>query len=403
MAAQRVLIVNKFYYRRGGDCVHVIGLERLLREHGHEVAVMSTAHPSNLPSVWRGYWPEAVDFGGDRASSVKAAVRMLGLDGTARRFRRLLRDFRPDVVHLHNVHSHLSPAVAREARRAGCRVVWTLHDYKHACPAYTMLCRGRLCSDCLTDGQAVVRKRCFRDSLGASLAARAEALRWPRSAIERWTDAFICPSEFMARTMTKAGYAPARLRVIPNFWAVPTGSAEPPTAEGGEPYYCYAGRISAEKGLDTLLRTAVRLPYRLKIAGEGPLLGELSGRYSASDHIEWLGRLDAEATATLIGGARLSVIPSEWNENCPLSVIESLCSGTPVAGARIGGIPALLEAEPEMTRMFTPGDAEALANAVTDLWTHAPSPESRCELARRSRRRFSPEAYYRQLLEVYVP
>lgn len=402
MTPQRVLIVNKFYYRRGGDCVHVIGLERLLRERGHEVAVMSTAHPSSLPSRWSGYWPEPVELGGGRGAQAKAAARMLGFDGTARRVRKLLRDFRPDVVHLHNVHSHLSPAVAREARRAGCRVVWTLHDYKHSCPAYTMLCRGRVCSECLTDGQAVVRKRCFRNSLGASLAARAEALRWPRRAIERWTDAFICPSEFMARTMEKAGFAPDRLRVIPNFWSPSVSSSGTPMAEAVEPYYCYAGRIAAEKGLDTLLRAAVKLPYRLKIAGDGPQLARLRERYGSSGHIEWLGILDAEATAALIGGARLSVVPSEWNENCPLSVIESLCAGTPVAGSRIGGIPALLNAEPEMARMFAPGDAEALAAAVTDLWALAPTPESRREMARRSRRRFSPEAYYRQLLEVYA-
>ena len=126
MTPQRVLIVNKFYYRRGGDCIHALGLERMLRDRGHDVAVLSTAHPSNRPSEWSGYWPEAVDFAD--GSRMKAAARMLGFDGSARCVRRLLRDFRPDVVNLHNIHSTLSPMVAREAHSAGCRVVWTLPE-----------------------------------------------------------------------------------------------------------------------------------------------------------------------------------------------------------------------------------------------------------------------------------
>lgn len=400
MAAQRVLIVNKFYYRRGGDCIHALGLERMLRERGHEVAVLATAHPLSLTSEWSAYWPAAVDFAD--GSPVKAAARMLGVDGMARRVRRLLSAFRPDVVHLHNIHSHLSPVVAREARRAGCRVVWTLHDYKLVCPAYTMLCRGRVCSDCRNGGWAVVRKRCFRNSLGASLAARAESLRWSRAAVERWTDMFICPSEFMGKTMELAGYNPARLKVIPNFWTPNPRNPEMTRPEAGELYYCYAGRIAAEKGLDTLLRAAAGLPYRLKIAGDGPQFESLRARYGSNGRVEWLGQLGAEATAALIEGARLSVVPSEWNENCPLSVIESLCAGTPVVASRMGGIPELLDAEPEMTRMFAAADAKALAAAVSDLWTQASADEKRRRMAMRARRRFSPEAYYRQLAEVYA-
>lgn len=403
MEKQRVLIVNKFYYRRGGDCIHALALERLLAARGHEVAVLACAHPQSLPSAWNGYWPAPVDFRGSFAGRFRAARRMLGHDGTARSVRRLLRDFRPDVVHLHNIHSHLSPVVAREARAYGCRVVWTLHDYKPVCPAYTLLCRGRVCTECIGRPSAVVRNRCVQDSLAASLAARAEAVRWNTECLQRWTDVFVCPSEFLRSVMLRAGFDASRLVVIPNFCPSEfTGLPVLPPSDA-EPYYCYVGRISPEKGVATLLRAAARLPYKLKIAGDGPMLQQLMSRYSAFGNIDWLGQLDGPGVAALLGGARLSVVPSEWHENCPLGVIESLCAGTPVAASGMGGIPELLAAESSASQLFPAADARALAAAVTSLWENGPSHAARHDVARRSRLRHSPGAYYDRLIRVYSP
>lgn len=403
MEKQRVLIANKFYYRRGGDCIHALALERLLAGRGHEVAVLASAHPANLPSAWSGYWPAPVDFRGSFAGRFRAARRMLGHDGTARSVRRLLRDFRPDVVHLHNIHSHLSPVVAREARAYGCRVVWTLHDYKPVCPAYTLLCRGRICTECIRRPSSVVRYRCVQDSLAASLAARAEAVRWSVESLQRWTDVFICPSRFMKSVLLRAGFDESKLVVMPNFCPSEFAGASILPSSSAEPYYCYVGRISPEKGVTTLLRAAARLPYKLKIAGDGPLLQQLMTRYGAFGNIDWLGQLDSRGVATLLGGARLSVVPSEWHENCPMSVIESLCCGTPVAASEMGGMPDILKDEPASSRLFPAADASALAAAVTALWEHGPSAEERHSVARRSRLRHSPGAYYERLVHLYSP
>jgi glycosyltransferase involved in cell wall biosynthesis len=164
-----------------------------------------------------------------------------------------------------------------------------------------------------------------------------------------------------------------------------------------EDYYCYVGRLSAEKGVADLLEVASRLPYRLKVAGGGPLESELRERYGACPNIEFLGMLDADAVARLLANARLSVVPSQWYENNPLSVVESLCAGTPVAGADIGGIPELIDNESGI--VFQPFDSEALSAALSSAlsrrWNHA-------EIARRSLQRFSQQTHLQVLMnDVY--
>lgn len=114
---QRVLLVNKFYYPRGGDCIQMMGVERLLRQHGHEVAVFSMQYPENNPTEYSRYFPEKVDFSGGVKARLAAAARIFGYGGVKEQFEKLLRDFTPDVVHLHNIHSYISPVVAEIAKK----------------------------------------------------------------------------------------------------------------------------------------------------------------------------------------------------------------------------------------------------------------------------------------------
>ena len=131
----RVLLVNKFYYQRGGDCTAVFSTERLLREKGHDVAIFSMKHPDNVRSDYEKYFPEEVSFSSAGITKgVSAAKRIFGTSEVFNKFKLLITDFKPDVVHMHNVHSHISPLVAKIAHENGIRVVWTLHDHKLICP-----------------------------------------------------------------------------------------------------------------------------------------------------------------------------------------------------------------------------------------------------------------------------
>lgn len=385
----KILLVSKFYYRRGGDCVYVLNLERQLRSHGHEVAIYAMNYPENEPSESQRYFASQVDFGG---SKLKGAMRVLGLDDVRSSFGRMLDDFRPDVVHLNNVHSYLSPVVAGEAHRRGIRVVWTLHDYKLVCPAYSFLRDGRVCEECLSNSAAVVSHRCMKGSFAASVLAWAEARRWNRRKLSGEVDAWLCPSRFMASKMEQGGYPAERLYHIPNFISeVPAD-----IVQERDDYYCYVGRLSGEKGVATLLDVASRLPYELRVAGDGPIGEELRAKYGGCSQIKFLGRLNADEVAGLLAHARFSVIPSEWYENNPLSGIESLCAGTPVVGARIGGIPELIDEENGIT--FISGDGGDLGKAIEEAWQR----EWNCrDIATKAAECYSLELHYQALCKIY--
>ena len=397
----RVLLVNKFYYPRGGDCMVVLNTEAMLRECGVEVEVFAMQYPENLPTRFKNRFASEVSFGGGVGNKLRALRRTLGVDDVQQRFEAVLDEFQPDVVHLHNIHSYLSPVVGQLAHRRGIRVVWTLHDYKLLCPRYDCLLDGKPCEQCFTGGkQGVLTHRCMKGSLPASVVAWMEAIKWNRGVLERNTDLYVCPSQFMADKMTKGGFDPAKMVVLNNFLD-PIKFRLYQSLDHSAPrqyYYCYVGRLSQEKGVADLLEVASHLPYKLKVAGGGPLEQELRSKYGSCSQIEFLGMLDATAVASLLTDAMLSVAPSQCYENNPLSVIESLSAGTPVAGAQIGGIPELIDEQSGV--VFQPFDHEAMSTAITTAmnrqWNHA-------AIASRSLQRFSAAAHYQSLLhDVYL-
>ena len=396
----KVLLVNKFYYPRGGDCVVVLNTEQLLGENGVDAQVFAMEYPDNLPARYQDKFASEVQFGGGMGNRLRALGRTLGMGDVVTRFEAVLDDFKPDVVHLHNVHSYLSPVVGALAHQRGIRVVWTLHDYKLLCPRYDCLLEGKPCEKCFKGAKRnVLIHRCMKGSLPASLVAWLEAKKWNRRVLEKSTDVFVCPSEFMADKMRMGGFESAKLKVINNFLD-PVKLTHYQTLDNDmtrDDYYCYVGRLSNEKGIAHLLEVASRLPYRLKVAGGGPLEAELRASYADYPNIEFLGMLDAQGVARLLTQARLSVVPSQWYENNPLTVVESLCAGTPVAGSQIGGIPELIDSTNGVT--FQPFEKESLETAITMSmtreWNHA-------RIARQALDRFSPEKHLKTLVnDIY--
>lgn len=336
----KVLLANKFYYRRGGDCVYVINLEQLLKSHGHQVAVFAMNFPENLPTEYSKYFPSEVKFK-PGIGMLETLIRPFGSAETKRKFKKLLDDFKPDVVHLNNIHTQLSPILAELAHKRGIKVVWTLHDYKLLCPRYDCLRNGKtVCEECFEDKHKVLEYKCMKNSKVASILAYREAVAWPRERLEKCTDTFICPSRFMAEKMAQGGFDKAKLVPLCNF--IDTEKCRRDDGFAKDDYYCFIGRLSHEKGARTLIEAANQLPDRkLVVIGGGPLENEL--RAIAGSHIEFVGFKQWDEIKTLVGRARFVVVPSEWYENNPLSIIEAKSLGTPVLGAKIGGIPELIQ------------------------------------------------------------
>ncbi|MDO5524890.1 MAG: glycosyltransferase [Prevotella sp.] len=332
----KILLANKFYYRRGGDCIYTMNLERMLRDHGQ-----------------------------------------------------------PDVVHLNNIHTQLSPVIARMAHERGIRVVWTLHDTKLVCPCYTCTRDGRWCTECFTDKRAVIRHRCMPGGLIGAVIGYREIMKWSKDVLQEYVDLFLPPSQFMMDTCVAGGYSPGKFRVLCNF--IDVEKCKNPDFRKGD-YYVYLGRVNEVKGVRTLCKAAAQLSHKLIVIGDGPLSEELKVKSEESGApIEFKGQMQWEEFRPILEGARFMVLPAEWSENNPLTVIESQSLGTPVLGARIGGIPELIE-EGVSGMTFTSGDVEDLKDKIQMMFNHQFDYE---HIAENAVRRYSSETYYEKLMEYY--
>lgn len=392
----KILIVSKFLYARGGAEVYSISLGEILQKQGHEVRFFSMRYPQNIHVNEDKYFAEEVSFFHSSISGrLKAALRIFGV-GIKENYKKILDEFQPDIVHLNNIHSYLSPIVAKLSYERGIKVIWTIHDYKLICPTYSCLYKKVPCEACFSNKANVIFRKCMKNNLFASFLAWGEAVYWNKKKLSKWTDTFICPSNFIAQKMKQGGYPAEKLHVICNF--INDEKAKFITElnpEMKEIAYAYIGRLSEEKGINEFLKVAAKLPYKLYIAGNGPLENELKQKYS-SDRIWFLGHLSAIEIIKLLKRVQFSVMPSICYENNPLSVIESLCCGTPVCGKRIGGIPELLEGNTD-NHLFS-NEAE-LISSLTEMFENSSAIE-RQKLSSNSCKRFSAELYYQRWLEV---
>lgn len=408
----KILLANKFYYRRGGDCIYTMNLEKMLKEKGHEVAVYAMQYPENEKSEWSGYWPTNM-------TKLDAFTRPFGARQVMKGFSRLMDDFKPEVVHLNNIHTQLSPVIAKIAHEKGARVVWTLHDTKLVCPCYTCmrheyikvqkednpalepsLTKGLIrCTECFTDKKAVIRHRCMPGGLPGAVIGYLEAQKWNKEVLEEYVDLFLPPSKFMMDTCVEGGYKPDKFRVLCNFIDVTKvkglKSEEVKGLKGD--YYVYLGRVNEVKGVRTLCKAAAQLDKKLIVIGGGELLPELQKTYVDCKQIEFKGQMQWEEFMPILRGARFMVLPAEWSENNPLTVIESQSLGTPVLGARIGGIPELID-EGVSGMTFTSGDVEDLKDKIIKMFNHEFDYDA---IAKNAIERYSSEAYYEKLMKYY--
>lgn len=387
----KILLANKFYYRRGGDCIYMLNLEQLLKAHGHEVAVFAMDYPDNIETPWRKYFPRNM-------SKLMALTRPFGSHEVRVKFNKLLDDFKPEVVHINNIHTQLSPIIAELAHKRGIKVVWTLHDYKLLCPRYDCLRYGKeICELCFSGDKTPCKLyRCMKGSRLASLVGYKEAVMWNRERLEECIDLFICPSHFISEKMAQGGFCKDKLKVLCNFIDIEKCRKDDYIKED---YYCYVGRLSHEKGVSTLIKAASQLPYKLKIIGGGPLLEQLKiENEKLKKRVEFLGFKQWNDIKDIVGKAKFTVIPSEWYENNPLSVIEAECLGTPVLGARIGGIPELID-ESANGMTFKSGDADDLAEKIKAMYN---AKFNYKDIADAAMKRYNAENYYNEIMKCYL-
>lgn len=399
----KLLSINNYYYRRGGAESVFFDHNTLFERAGWEVVPFSMRHAENEPSPWSDSFATSTDgsMDGSPIAQISRAMTTVYSTDAARRIRRLISSTRPHLAHAHNIYHHLSPSVLVELRRADIPIVMTLHDLKLVCPAYRMHTQGEVCESCRGGAlRNVVKKRCIKNSFAMS------ALVWFESTIHRALDLymgtvtrFVVPSRFFLAKFAEWGVDTSRFVHIPNFVDVDTLDADDEYGDA----IVYLGRLSSEKGLATLIKAAAQARVRVRIVGTGPeesRLRQLATQTGAE--VEFTGYLQGKALREVIGSARAVVIPSEWYENAPLSVMEASALGRPIIGAKIGGIPELIR-DGETGFLFTSGSVESLAQTLAQVAQMPVSILRRLGSAGRDwmRAEFSPSSYQRRMLKLY--
>jgi len=396
-------MVNKFHYIKGGSETYYFALKRLLEANGHTVVDFSMEDEKNVPCEYSSYFVRNTDYSNSPGlkEKLRAAANIIYSREAKRKFRQLVLDTRPDLVHLHIFQHQLSPSILDVCKEMNIPTVYTAHDLKMVCLNYKMMHHGHLCEDC-KGGKLYncAKNRCVKESFLKSCINVAEGYL---HRMRRSYDAIhtvITPSAFYKQKMQQFGVAESRLVHIPNFLdkAVPSVSDR----EDKEQYYLYFGRLSEEKGILTLIKAFEDTSLNLYIVGSGPVRDQLEAYLKTKDlpHIRLFGFLQGQELTDIVGNAKAVILPSEWYENGPYSAIEALQLGRPILGAQIGGIPELVNGN---GALFPQGNAQALREAVEMI--EALSQQDYEALQKASLALFSSQytqsVHYPRLMEVY--
>lgn len=420
----RILLVNKFHYRKGGAETYYLTVGSELERMGHEVAYFSMRHPDNLPCSWDKYFVTQREYNNVK-NPLKAArdgVALIYSPEAKRNFQALCEEFRPDVVHLNNVHRQITLSIldAPYLRENKVPVFYTAHDYVTVCPGYLMLDgHGRVCDACLEDGRYrhCIERRCVKGSRAKSALAAMEASFNRAHKSNRRIDRVIAPSRFMRSKLIEGGWPEDKVVFLQNFADDAildrAANAGADTTDRENPYLLFFGRLSAEKGVDTLLRAFdAALPslpqnMRLVVVGDGPDAADLKTLASSlgcASHVEFAGYQTGGALQAYVERASLAIASSRWRENMPYSIVEALAAGTPVIGTNIGGIPELVD-EGKTGFICEPGDVPSMANAIS-RGTHAFLEQAAYSMLQRNCRSYvmencSREKFMNDLVNLY--
>jgi len=360
-------------------------------------------HPNNFPTKWSDWFVDEIEFG-EKYSLWEKAQRALKITYSLEardKMARLLAQNRPTIAHAHNVYHHISPSFFGTLKAHDVPTVLTLHDLKIACPAYKMLTHDGICERC--KGGAiwnVIRHRCIKGSLNLSAVIFMEsAIQRMLGCYSRGVDRFVTPSQFYLEKFVEWGWPRERFTYVPNF--VDVGHLKPRGEPGNA--FAYFGRLGPEKGLTTFVEAVALAGVRAWIIGTGPEESKLREQASACGaQVEFMGYRSGQELFDTIRGARAIVLPSEWFENAPMSVLEAYAVERPVIGADIGGIPELIRSG-ETGDVFPSGDAPALAEILRN-YASAPASQLR-EMGAAGRawvlNDFTAERYRDRLLGVY--
>jgi glycosyltransferase involved in cell wall biosynthesis len=383
----RILIVHNHYgkFAVGGEANVMAAEAALLKEHGHSVMTYERTNSEVQDAGWVAKLKTA--WGSTWSRSSHDAVR------------RVILEFKPDIMHVHNYWLLLSPSIFAAAKECGVATVLTLHNYRLVCPGGQFLRAGKVCELCL-DGRPwrAVLHRCYP---GGSLLKSLLSVRLFRDTRKRGhlsgvVDAYLALSDFGRGKFIEGGLPPEKIRVKPNFMQDPCGdNVLLPQGRGA----IFIGRLAPEKGLDTLLKAWRGIDYPLTVIGDGPMMER--ARELAPANVSFTGQLSHQEALRLCGEASMFLFTSAWYEGFPLSLLEAMATGRAIVASDLGPRRETI-GDGETGLLFEAGNPEDLRRKVQLLIA---DPELCRRLGAAARKayleKYSAERNYRMLIDVY--
>ncbi len=373
----KILFVHNAYQHKGGEDTVLEAEAALLTSRGHVVQHF-TRHNNDISQM----------------SRVSVAIQTFWSTPSAKDFEVQLRSFKPDIVHVHNTFPLISPAIYWVADRLGVPVVQTLHNFRLFCPQAMLLREGKVCEDCL--GKLPWRgalRGCYRESrLQSTVLASMVSLHRGLGTWQNKVTRYIALNHFCRNKFIEGGLPAERIVIKPNFV-----DFSPPIAVDRKDFL-FVGRLSAEKGIDTLVAASRMVEAAcVQVAGTGPEAELLN----AVPNIRALGALTGDQVREAMGGAMALVLPSIWYENFPRTLVEAFGCGLPVIASRIGALAELVE-DGVTGLLFEPGDPVSLADAMRWALEHPAEMAAMGKAARAHyEANFTAERNYQQLLAIY--
>ncbi|MBF2067337.1 MAG: glycosyltransferase family 4 protein [Calothrix sp. C42_A2020_038] len=379
----RILSVHNEYQIRGGEDECFKAENELLQKMGHQVEVY-TQHNKRITEF----------------NKLQATIKTIWSSEAYQAVQSYLQKSKCDLMHVQNFFPLISPSVYYAAKAEKVPVVQTLHNYRLLCPNALFFREGKVCEDCLGKIPLPgVQHGCYRESKATSaVVASMLTIHHKAQTWNKMVDCYVALTEFARQKFIEGGLPAEKIVVKPNFIA-----PDPGVGEGKGGYALFVGRLSVEKGLDTLLAAweLIGSKMPLKIIGDGQLSGLVAQMVEQLPNVQWLGRKGLAEVYTLIGEATVLIFPSKWYETFGRVAIEAFAKGTPVVAANIGAIAELVD-NGRTGIHFRPGDALDLADKIEWVITH---PTELAHMRREARaefeQKYTAKENYRQLMEIY--
>ena len=401
----KVLLVNKFHYKKGGSETYYFTLADALQKKGHEVVFFAMKdEEKNIPCDQEAYFVSNASVRGGIKSKLNMVLHIAYSKEAYTNMKKLLTDEKPDLVILNLVHKQITLSILDAIREydANLPVFWTMHDLIAVCPSYTMLDgAGNVCEKCLAGSfQPCVANKCMKGSALMSFLSKYEA-DYIRK--KKWYDQvnlFICPSQFYQNKLKQAQFTASEIITLRNPLPLDT-EYELHTDNDG--YVLYFGRLVKEKGVKTLIDAAQKADCRLVILGTGPMENELKAYAEEMPNVEFKGFRTGKALADYVNNSRCVVLPSEWYENGPYSAMEAMAVGKPLIVSNYGGLPELVDDGKNGYVYDVKNGSDALAECIRKMMQAEKNEyQEMCQCSlQKAKELFAPEQYVTEIEKWY--